>query len=93
MQGYSGDKGKVLARLNRVQGQVRAISQMVQDDKYCIDILTQIAASTSALKSVSLLLLDDHLAHCVKRAVEDGGEVEQEKLAEASQAISRLVKA
>ena len=92
MQGYSGDKAKVLARLRRVEGQVHAISQMVEDDKYCIDILTQIAASNSALKAVALLLLDDHLAHCVRSATQQGGDVAEEKLTEASQAIKRLVK-
>lgn len=55
-------------RLRRIEGQVRAITQMVEDDKYCIDILTQISASNSALKSVALLLLDDHLNHCVRQA-------------------------
>ena len=92
MQGYSGDKAKVLARLRRVEGQVHAIAQMVEDDKYCIDILTQIAASNSALRSVALLLLDDHLGHCVRRATEEGGDVAEEKLAEANKAIERLVK-
>ena len=66
-------------------------SQMVEDDKYCIDILTQISASNSALKSVALLLLDDHLNHCVRQASIQGGEVADEKLAEASAAIARLV--
>ena len=61
MHGYDEDKAKVIARLRRIEGQVRAITQMVEDDKYCIDILTQISASNSALKSVALLLLDDHL--------------------------------
>ena len=83
MHGYDEDKAKVIARLRRIEGQVRAITQMVEDDKYCIDILTQISASNSALKSVALLLLDDHLNHC---------EVADEKLAEASAAIARLVK-
>ena len=69
-----------------------AITQMVEDDKYCIDILTQISASNSALKSVALLLLDDHLNHCVRQASIQGGEVADEKLAEASAAIARLVK-
>ena len=92
MQGYNGDKTKVLARLRRVEGQVHAIAQMVEDDKYCIDILTQIAASNSALKSVALLLLDDHLGHCVRSATQEGGDVAEEKLTEASQAIKRLVK-
>ena len=88
MHGYDEDKAKVIARLRRIEGQVRAITQMVEDDKYCIDILTQISASNSALKSVALLLLDDHLNHCVRQ----GGEVADEKLAEASAAIARLVK-
>ena len=66
MHGYDEDKAKVIARLRRIEGQVRAITQMVEDDKYCIDILTQISASNSALKSVALLLLDDHLNHCVR---------------------------
>lgn len=92
MRGYSGDKAKIVARLRRVEGQVRAIEQMVEDDKYCIDILTQISASNSALKSVALLLLDDHLNHCVRQASVEGGVVAEEKMAEASQAIARLVK-
>ena len=88
MHGYDEDKAKVIARLRRIEGQVRAITQMVEDDKYCIDILT----SNSALKSVALLLLDDHLNHCVRQASIQGGEVADEKLAEASAAIARLVK-
>lgn len=92
MHGYADDKAKVVARLKRIEGQVRAITQMVEDDKYCIDVLTQIAASNSALKSVALLLLDDHLNHCVRRAAAEGGEVADDKLAEASAAIARLVK-
>ena len=82
MHGYDEDKAKVIARLRRIEGQVRAITQMVEDDKYCIDILTQISASNSALKSVALL----------RQASVQGGEVADEKLAEASAAIARLVK-
>lgn len=92
MQGYGEDKAKILARLRRVEGQVRAIEQMVQDDKYCIDVLTQISAANSALKSVALLLLDDHLGHCVRQASAEGGEIADDKLAEASAAIARLVR-
>lgn len=92
MHGYDEDKAKVLARLKRIEGQVHAIAQMVEDDRYCIDVLTQIAASNSALKSVALLLLDDHLNHCVRQASAQGGEVADEKLAEASSAIARLVR-
>ena len=92
MHGYGDDKAKVLARLRRIEGQVRAIEQMVESDRYCIDVLTQISASTSALKSVALLLLDDHLNHCVRQAAAEGGEIADEKLSEASAAIGRLVR-
>lgn len=92
MQGYHGDKAKLTARLRRIEGQVRAIEQMVEDDKYCIDVLTQISAANSALKSVALLLLDDHLGHCVRQAASEGGDVADEKLDEASVAIARLVR-
>ncbi len=92
MQGYDGDKAKILARLRRVEGQVHAVAQMVEDDVYCIDVLTQISAATSALKAVSVMLVDDHLNHCVRQASIQGGEVADEKLAEASAAIARLVK-
>ncbi|MBW3093352.1 metal-sensitive transcriptional regulator [Bifidobacterium sp. 82T10] len=92
MHGYGDDKAKVIARLRRIEGQIRAVTQMVEDDKYCIDVLTQISAANSALKSVALLLLDDHLGHCVRQASAEGGEVADEKLREASAAIARLVK-
>ena len=92
MHGYDEDKAKVIARLRRIEGQVRAITQMVEDDVYCIDVLTQISAATSALKAVSVMLVDDHLNHCVRQASIQGGEVADEKLAEASAAIARLVK-
>ncbi|MCU1484617.1 MAG: hypothetical protein JWN67_1363 [Actinomycetia bacterium] len=92
MVGYSGNKDQVQKRLRRVEGQVRGIQRMVEDDKYCIDVLTQISAVTSALQAVALELLDDHLGHCVAGALAGGGEGAEEKLAEASAAIARLVK-
>ena len=92
MQGYDGDKAKILARLRRVEGQVHAVAQMVEDDVYCIDVLTQNSAATSALKAVTVMLVDDQLNHCVRQASIQGGEVADEKLAEASAAIARLVK-
>jgi DNA-binding FrmR family transcriptional regulator len=92
MVGYSGSKDQVQKRLRRIEGQVRGVQRMVEDDKYCIDVLTQISAVTSALQAVALELLDDHLGHCVAGALADGGEAAQEKLAEASAAIARLVK-
>ena len=66
--GYADDQKNIIARLNRIEGQVRGIKQMTEDGEYCIDILTQISAANSALKSVALLLLDDHLNHCVEQA-------------------------
>ena len=66
--GYASDQKRIIARLNRIEGQVRGIRQMTENGEYCIDILTQISAADSALKSVALLLLDDHLHHCVANA-------------------------
>jgi DNA-binding FrmR family transcriptional regulator len=92
MVGYSGSKEQVQKRLRRVEGQVRGLQRMVDEDKYCIDVLTQISAVTSALQAVALELLDDHLGHCVAGALADGGDAAEEKLAEASAAIARLVR-
>ncbi len=96
MAGYEGNKEQVLARLKRVEGQVRGISRMVADDEYCIDVLTQVSAATKALQAVALGLLDDHLGHCVRDAVasssEDDGAAADAKIAEASAAIARLVR-
>lgn len=74
------------------RGQVHAVAQMVEDDVYCIDVLTQISAATSALKAVSVMLVDDHLNHCVRQAAAEGGEVADEKLSEVEKVISRLVR-
>ena len=90
--GYADDKSAVRARLKRIEGQVRGINQMVEDDRYCIDVLQQITAVTRALQGVALRLLDDHLAHCVVNAVRAGGDEKEAKLREASEAIARLVK-
>ena len=90
--GYSGDKEQILKRLRRIEGQVRGLQRMVEGDRYCIDILGQVSAATAALQSVALLLLDEHLAHCVTNAVKAGGDEAETKLAEASAAISRLVR-
>jgi DNA-binding FrmR family transcriptional regulator len=89
--GYSDDKELVLKRLRRIEGQVRGLQRMVEDERYCIDILEQVAAATRALQSVALLLLDEHLAHCVSDAVKVGGDEAEAKLTEASAAIARLV--
>ncbi|MFT4215314.1 MAG: metal-sensitive transcriptional regulator [Microbacterium sp.] len=90
--GYINEKDRILKRLGRIEGQVRGITRMVEDERYCIDILTQVSAVTKALETVALGLLDDHLAHCVLDAAADGGPLASEKLAEASQAIARLVR-
>ena len=92
MHGYGEDKDKVAARLKRVEGQVRGIQQMVEDDRYCIDILTQISAVTKAMQAVALELLGSHLDNCVSEAVAAGGPGAQAKLDEANQAIARLVR-
>ncbi|WP_243388891.1 metal-sensitive transcriptional regulator [Bifidobacterium simiarum] len=86
------DQKRIIARLSRIEGQIRGIKQMAQDGEYCIDILTQISAANSALKSVALILLDDHLNHCVRQAAAEGGDVADDKLDEASAAIARLVR-
>jgi CsoR family transcriptional regulator, copper-sensing transcriptional repressor len=92
VHGYTPGKDEYLNRLRRIEGQVRGLQNMVEDDKYCIDILTQVSAATKALQSVALGLLDDHLAHCVTEAAAEGGEVAAAKVREASDAIARLVK-
>src|SRR6266567_3035897 len=91
MRGYTQDKDAYLKRLRRVEGQVRGLRRMVEQDVYCIDVLTQVAAATRALQAVALGLLEDHLGHCVTSAIEQGGPDAQAKVREAAEAISRLV--
>jgi CsoR family transcriptional regulator, copper-sensing transcriptional repressor len=92
VQGYSERKDDYAKRLRRIEGQVRGVAKMIDEDKYCIDVLTQISAVNSALQSVALGLLDEHLNHCVTNAVAAGGDEADTKLAEASAAIARLVR-
>jgi CsoR family transcriptional regulator, copper-sensing transcriptional repressor len=92
MYGYTHDKDSYLRRLRRIEGQVRGLQRMIDEDKYCIDILTQVAAATKALQSVALGLLDEHLSHCVAQAVAEGGDGAADKVREASEAIARLVR-
>jgi CsoR family transcriptional regulator, copper-sensing transcriptional repressor len=92
MHGYVGNKEALLARLRKIEGQTRGLARMVEDDTYCIDVLTQVSATTKALEAVALALLDDHLMHCVAEATAQGGPVADEKLREASAAIARLVR-
>ena len=90
--GYISSKTTYLRRLRRIEGQARGLQGMVESEQYCIDILTQVSAMTSALQSVALGLLHDHLAHCVVDAAARGGEEAEAKLQEASAAIARLVR-
>ena len=90
--GYSEHKEALLKRLRRAEGQVGGIHRMIENDEYCIDIVTQVSAATKALERVALALLDDHLSHCVAEAAQQGGEVSAAKLKEASDAIARLVR-
>ena len=90
--GYVEHKDAVQKRLRRIEGQVRGLQRMVDEDQYCIDVLTQVAATTKALQAVALELLEDHLGHCVARAIETGGPEATAKVREATAAIERLVK-
>ncbi len=92
MAGYSGEKDDYLRRLKRIEGQVRGIARMVDEDVYCIDILTQVSAVTRALQVVSIGLVEDHIGHCVVDAARESDEAAQAKVAEASAAIARLVR-
>ena len=90
LPGYSKDKDKVLARFRRIEGQVRGLHRMVEEDRYCIDVLTQVAAVKAALESVSLTLLEDHMEHCVAEAIQSGDRAA--KVKELSAAVHRLVR-
>lgn len=92
MAGYQIQKDDLLRRLRRIEGQVRGIEQMVEDDRYCVDVLTQVSAATRALQGVALGLFDDHLRHCVADAVAAGGDDADRKLTEASSAVARLLR-
>lgn len=92
MAGYTGSKEDYLRRLRRIEGQVRGIQRMVDEDVYCIDVLTQISAATKALHAVSLGLLEDHIGHCVVDAARTSTDAADEKVREAADAIARLVR-
>jgi len=91
MPGYATTKPQLRTRLRRIEGQVRGIQRMVDEDAYCIDVLTQVSAITKALQAVALSLLDEHLEHCVRDAISSGNDADA-KIAEATAAIARLVK-
>jgi DNA-binding FrmR family transcriptional regulator len=91
--GYAADKDALQKRLRRIEGQVRGIARMVEDDRYCIDILTQIAAVDTALQSVALKLLDDHVSHCVAGALATGDpKAAEEKSRELLEAVQRFAR-
>lgn len=92
MVGYANDKAALQVRLRRIEGQIRGLQRMIEEDTYCIDVLTQISAATRALQGVALGLLEDHLRHCVQDAMVTGGAEAEEKIREASEAIGRLVR-
>ena len=91
--GYVEEKESLVKRLHRIEGQVRGIERMVEDERYCIDILTQIAAATTALETVAFKILDEHVNHCVAGALESGdAEVAAEKSRELLEAVQRFAK-
>jgi CsoR family transcriptional regulator, copper-sensing transcriptional repressor len=92
VRGYTHRKDDVLKRLRRIEGQTRGLQRMVEEDTYCIDVLTQVAAVTKALQAVSLTLLEDHMNHCVIDAARAGDGEGREKVTEAVEAITRLVR-
>lgn len=91
--GYTKDKAALVTRLHRVEGQVRGIEKMVDEDRYCVDILTQISAATTALESVALQILDQHIRHCVAGALASGDEADaKQKTDELLQAVQRFAR-
>ncbi|HET9655214.1 MAG TPA: metal-sensitive transcriptional regulator [Kineosporiaceae bacterium] len=92
MAGYTGSRDDYLRRLRRIEGQVRGLQRMVEEDTYCIDVLTQVAAVTKALQAVSLGLLEDHVGHCVVNAARESDDAARVKVREAAEAIARLVR-
>jgi DNA-binding FrmR family transcriptional regulator len=92
MHGYAANRDDLLARLRRIEGQVRGLQRMVEDDRYCIDVLTQISSATRALQGVATGMLDDHVRHCVRDAIDQGPQTADDKIDEALDVIHRLIK-
>jgi CsoR family transcriptional regulator, copper-sensing transcriptional repressor len=92
VHGYSERRSELQTRLRRIEGQVRGLQRMIDEDRYCIDVLTQIASATRALQGVALSMLDDHVRHCVRDAIDDGADAADTKIDEALQVIGRLVR-
>lgn len=93
MPGYAQSKEDIIRRLRRIEGQVRGVQRMVDEDAYCIDVLTQVSAINAALQSCAMALLDEHLSCCVAEAITAGGDQAKVKVDEASKAIARLIRA
>jgi CsoR family transcriptional regulator, copper-sensing transcriptional repressor len=91
MTGYKSHKEQIQARLRRIEGQIRGVQKMVDEDRYCIDVLTQVSAAKAALDAVALALLQDHTEHCVAEAIRSGDGTE--KIRELNDAVERLVRA
>ena len=92
MHGYEQHKSELQARLRRIEGQVRGLQKMLDEDRYCIDVLTQISSTTRALQGVAVNMLDDHVRHCVRDAIDQGPETADEKVDEALDVIARLIR-
>ena len=92
MQGYTGRRDELQGRLRRIEGQIRGLQRMIDEDRYCIDVLTQISSATRALQSIAMTMLDDHVRHCVRDAVDAGPQAADAKIDEALEVIGRLVK-
>src|SRR5438067_10108981 len=93
LRGYSASKDQLLTRLRRIEGQVRGVEKMVEEDRYCIDILTQVSAATTALEALALKILDEHVRHCVAGALASGDEADaQTKAAELLEAVQRFAR-
>jgi len=92
MQGYTGRRDELLTRLRRIEGQIRGLQRMIEEDRYCIDVLTQISSATRALQGVATTMLDDHVRHCVRDAIDEGPATADERIDEALDVIHRLIK-
>lgn len=91
MHGYADRRDELTTRLRRIEGQVRGLQRMLEEDRYCIDVLTQISSATKALQGVAVALLDEHVRHCVRDAIDQGGEAADDKVDEALEVIHRLL--
>ena len=92
MHGYAARSDEIQARLRRIEGQIRGLQRMIDEDRYCIDVLTQISSATKALQSVATGLLDDHVRHCVRDAIGQDEDAADEKVDEALEVIHRLIR-